>query len=52
MDSQQPMRKASGLSTQRRTATPSPATPSEDELYTMPMDELRKLADQQLAERQ
>lgn len=42
-------RKASGLSTQRRSAVPPPTEPTEAELYKMPMDELRRLANKQLA---
>lgn len=47
--SSQRTRKASGLSTQRRAAVTTPATPSEDDMYKMPLDELRRRANQQLA---
>ena len=47
--SSQRTKKSSGLSTQRKTATPPPAVPSEDDLYKMPLDELRKRANQQLS---
>lgn len=47
--SSQRTRKASGLSTQRRSAVPPPTEPTEDDMYKMPLEELRKLANQQLA---
>lgn len=49
--SSQRTRKASGLSTQRRAVATTPATPTEDDMYNMPLDELRKRANQQLAGR-
>ena len=42
-------RKASGLSTHRRTPTPVVTEPSEDELYSMPLDKLRAIANKQIA---
>lgn len=45
----QQTKKASGLSTQNRTAAPKPAAPSEAEAYALPMDKLRELANSQLA---
>jgi hypothetical protein len=47
--SSQRTRKSSGLSTQRRTAVPTPNGPTEEELYSMPLDKLRGLANKQLA---
>lgn len=47
--SSQRTRKASGLSTQRKTVVPTPAAPTEDDLYSMDLVQLRKLANQQLA---
>lgn len=42
-------RKASGLSTHRRTPVVVPTEPSEDELASMPLDKLRQLANKQIA---
>jgi hypothetical protein len=44
-------RKSSGLSTQR-SGMPQPTTPSEEDMYNMPLDKLRELANKQLADRQ
>jgi len=41
--------KSSGLSTQQR-VPPSPTTPSEEEMYRMPLEQLRELANKQLNE--
>lgn len=46
----QQTKKASGLSTQNRTAVPTtPAQPSEADAYNMPIEKLRELANRQLA---
>lgn len=42
-------RRASGLSTQRRTAVPVAAASSEEDMYALPLEELRKLANKQLS---
>jgi hypothetical protein len=42
-------RKASGISTQNRPAVRPVTEPTEDEAYTMPMEQLRALANKQLA---
>lgn len=42
-------KRVSGLSTQRRVAVVPPAAPTEDDMYKMPLEELRKLANLQLA---
>jgi hypothetical protein len=42
--------KSSGISTQHRSTTPAPATPSEEEAYRMPLEQLRELANKQLRE--
>lgn len=42
-------RKASGLSTQHRPAVQPSTTLSEDEMYSLPLEEVRKRANQQLA---
>jgi len=44
--------KSSGLSTQQRSAPPTPDKYSETDAYTMPMEQLRELADRQLREQQ
>ena len=44
-------KKASGLSTQRRTVVPVAAATSEEDMYALPLEELRKRANQQLASR-
>lgn len=49
--SSQRTRKASGLSTQPRTPAPVAAPPTEDDMYALPLDEVRKRANQQLATR-
>lgn len=49
--SSQRTKKSSGISTQRRTATPVVAEPSEEDMYALPLEELRKRANQQLASR-
>lgn len=41
-------KKTSGLSTHRRTVVPVATEPSEDELYSMPLDKLRALANKHL----
>lgn len=41
--------KSSGLSTHQR-VPPSPTTPSEEEMYRMPLEQLRELANKQLNE--
>ena len=41
---------SSGTSTQHRSTTPPPATPSEEEMYRIPLEQLRELANKQLAE--
>lgn len=49
-DSSSRTRRASGLSTQRRsTVTPTNTDPTEEELATMPLDKLKALANKQLA---
>jgi hypothetical protein len=48
-NSSQRTRKASGLSTHRRTPVVVPTEPSEDELASMPLDKLRLLANKQIA---
>lgn len=47
--SSQRTRRVSGLSTQRRVAVVPPAAPTEDEMYKMPLEKLRELANLQLA---
>lgn len=47
--SSQRTKKSSGLSTHRGTTVTAPATPSEEDMYALPLDELRKRANQQLA---
>lgn len=42
-------KKASGLSTHRRTPVPVATEPSEDELYAMPLDKLRDLSNKALS---
>lgn len=42
-------KKASGVSTHSKTVVPQSAEPSEDELYSMPLDEVRRRANKQLA---
>ncbi len=42
-------RKASGVSTHSKTVVPAKTEPTEDELYSMPLDELRKRANKHLA---
>lgn len=49
--SSQRTKKGSGISTQRKTTTPAPTEPSEEDMYTMDLMELRKRANQQLAAR-
>lgn len=44
-------RKGSGLSTHRSTPAARTAEPTEDDMYSMPLEELRKKANQQLAGR-
>jgi hypothetical protein len=51
VESSQRTRKGSGLSTQRRSAAPPPAAPTEEDMEKMSLDDLRKLANQQLAGR-
>jgi DNA-binding helix-hairpin-helix protein with protein kinase domain len=47
--SSQRTRKASGISTHRAVAVPRAAEPTEDDMYSMSLDELRKRAEKQLA---
>ena len=47
--SSQRTRRASGLSTQRRTPTPVAGALSEEDMYALPLEELRKRANQQIA---
>jgi hypothetical protein len=49
VNSSQRTRKASGLSTHTRTPVPVKTELSEDEMYAMPLDKLRALANKQLA---
>jgi len=44
-------KKASGISTQRKTVVPVAASTSEEDMYALPLEELRKRANQQLASR-
>jgi hypothetical protein len=46
--SSQRTKRSSGLSTQRHSVVPAVAEPTEDELYEMPLDKLRALANQAL----
>jgi hypothetical protein len=46
--SSQRTRKASGISTHRATSVPRTAEPTEDDMYKMPLDELRAAAEKQL----
>lgn len=46
--SSQRTKKSSGISTQRRTTTPAAAEPSEEDMYALPLEEIRKRANQQL----
>lgn len=47
--SSQRTKKSSGISTQRKSVTPVSTEASEDDMYNLPLDELRKRANQQLA---
>lgn len=49
--SSQRTRKNSGLSTHRSTVSTKPAEPTEEDMYALPLEELRKRANQQLAAR-
>jgi len=49
--SSQRTKKSSGISTQRRTTTPVATEPSEEDMYALPLEEIRKRANQQLAAR-
>jgi hypothetical protein len=51
MSGNAPSRKSSGLST-HRTGAPTPTAPTEADMYNMPLEKLRELANKQLAERQ
>jgi hypothetical protein len=47
--SSQRTKRSSGISTQRKTAAPVAAEPSEEDMYALPLAEIRKRANQQLA---
>jgi len=46
-----PIKKSSGLSTHVRLSIPKPTEPTEEDMYRLPMDKLRELANKQLSER-
>jgi len=47
--SSQRTKRSSGLSTQRHSVVPTATEPTEDEAYRMPLEQLRDLANAQLA---